>query len=253
MQAKFKFLLTSLPLAVLGACGGGGDLADRLDVADPVVRFVDAAPGSNVTLFRDAAAQSDATNVAYKYASNYFDISTGAANWSVKSADGTVTLGSQAIDPLRGNRYTIVALPSMPPTNGTYLINDPYNKPLTSQSTHLRLMNAAANAPSVDVYMNAVGTDISTINPLIPATAYRTSGPLSGNDSVDIPGGTYQLRITSVGTKTVLFGGTITFGNNQDILLLAVPDPALPARVKALVTISGSANKEATEIASTVP
>jgi hypothetical protein len=237
MQELHKFLYACIPLCALAACGGG-DTADRLDVADPVVRFVDVSqPAPNVTLYRGSVAQSDATNVAYGYASNYFDVGTGVADWSVQPAAGGAALGSVSIDPQRGSKYTVIALGTSASTSGVYLISDPYNKALTSDSTHLRLMNAAYNAPSVDLYMNTPGSDIAGVTPLIAATAFDTAGPPTGSDATDIPGGTYQVTITAAGTKTVLFKSQVSFAANKDLLLLTVPDPALG--IKALLKEEG--------------
>src|SRR5258706_4155449 len=104
MKIFHKFVLACIPLCALAACGGG-DTEDGLDVADPVVGSVDvSAPAPNVTLYRETVAQSDATNVAYGFASNYFDVNTSAATWSVKPAAGGTALGSVSIDPQRGTK-----------------------------------------------------------------------------------------------------------------------------------------------------
>ena len=42
------------------------------------------------------------------------------------------------------------------------------------------------------------------------------------------------------GTKTVLFRGALAIGNNQDVLLLTVPDPASPGAIETLVKIEGT-------------
>ena len=251
MNPLNKLLLVGIPVLALAACGGG-DTADRLDLANPAVRFVHASPSApNLTLYRNAAAQPDSTNVAYKFAANYADVDTSAADWSVKTAAGAVPVGSVPIDPVRGNKYTIVALPSTLVDNSVILVSDPYNKPLASDSTRLRLVNAAYNAASVDVYMNAAGTDIGAVSPLIAATGFKTAGPASGSDSVSIPAGTYQLTIATAGTKTVLFKGTLSFAANKDILLLSVPgdipinapvgNPPAPLGVKVLSKVEGTA------------
>jgi len=248
MKRAHKFLLACIPVLGLAACGGS-DTQDRLDVADPVVRFVHASPiAPNLTLYRAAVAQSDATNVPYEFASDYFDVDLGNNDWLVKTAAGGVTIGTVPIDPVRGNRYTIVALPASSTDSSTYLIVDPYNKPLGSNSTHLRIMNASFNAANIDLYMTALNADItpSTVTPVIGATAFKTSGPASGSDSVDIPGGTWQVTITTAGTKTILFKGQVTFGDNKDVLLVAVPDTVTPGATKALVKIEGTAG--ATEV-----
>jgi hypothetical protein len=242
MNKLHKLVLAGLPVLALAACGG--DVADRLDVADPVVRFVDASPiAPNLTLYRGAVAQSDATNVAYPFASNYFDVDMGSSDWVVKTAVGGVTLGTLPIDPVRGDRYTIVALAASGVDSSTYLIVDPYNKPLGSSSSHLRLMNASFNAANVDLYMTAIGSVITApgSNPIIAGTAFKTSGPASGSDSVDLGAGTWQVTITTAGTKTILFNGFITVADNQDVLLLTVPSTVTPGAIKTLVKIDGVA------------
>jgi hypothetical protein len=243
MKPLHKLLFATLPILSLASCGGS-DTADRLDLADPVVRFVHASPiAPNLTLYRGAIAQADATNVPYKFASDYFDVDMSAADWSVKTSVAALTIGTVSIDPVRGNRYTIVALPASSIDSSTYLIVDPYNKPLGSSSSHLRVMNASFNAANIDVYMTAVGADITppTATPIIAGTAYKTSGPASGSDAVDIPGGTYQVTVTTAGTKTILFKGQVSFTANNDVLLLTVPDTIVPGAIKTLVKIEGTA------------
>ena len=243
MRPLIGIVATSLVLAGIAACGGG-DTADRLDLANPSLRFVHASPlAPNLTLTRAGVAQTDETNVAYGFASNYFDIDTGAADWVVKTTAGGVPLGTSSIDPLRGTKYTIVALPTSATDTATLLFADPYNKPLASDSSRVRVVNGSYNAANIDLYMNAAGTDITVVgvNPLISATAFRSAGPASNNDSVSIPGGAYQLSITAAGTKTVLFRGTVTFTPNRDVLLVTVPNAALPTGIKVLVKIEGTA------------
>lgn len=240
MKPLWKLLLACVPVALIGACGGG-DTEDRLDVADPVVRFVHASPlAPNLTLARANVALPEATNVPYKYASNYVDIDMGQADWQVKTADtSATTIGTVTIDPERGTKYTVVALPGVTSGSSTYLIVDPYNKSLVSDNTRLRLMNAAP--VTVDLYMNAPGTDISpaSVKPFVAGTAYKTSGPASGSDSAELEGGTYQATVTTSGTKTVLFQGTVSFDANKDVLLVTVPDAT--SGVQMLMKIEGTA------------
>lgn len=238
-----KLLLVCAPLAGLAACGGS-DTADRLDVADPVVRFVHASPiAPNVTLYRGTATQPDATNVPYKFASNYFDVSMGISDWSVKTATGAATVGTVSIDPVRGTKYTIVALTASSTDSSAYLIVDPYNRSLNGDTAYVRVMNASFNAANIDLYMTAVGTNIAAagVNPFVAATAYKTAGPASGGDSAPIQGGTYQVTMTRAGTKTILFNGQLSIGNSKDVLLLTVPDTVVPGAIKVLVKTEGTA------------
>jgi hypothetical protein len=238
MNALQAILFAAVPALVLAGCGGG-DTADRVDHADPVVRFVHASPvAPDVTHFQGTAAQGDASNVSYKFASNYFDIGTGVADWSVEPSAGGPRLGSVTIDPQRGTRYTIVALADSPNASSVQLIVDPYNKPLTSDSTRLRVMNAAFDAASIDLYLLPAGATVGSATPTIANTAFKTAGPASGDDSISVAAGTYVLAITPAGSKTVLFNAPIAFVKNQDVLLLAVPDAG--SAIKVLEKVEGT-------------
>ncbi len=246
MKFSTYCLLISVPVvSAFGLAGcGGGDTQDRLDVADPAVRFVHASPlAPRVTLYRDTVGQADVTNVAYKFASNYFDVETRVSQWAVKTAQFGAAIGDISIDAKRGNKYTIVVLPSSNTDNSIYEIRDPYNKSLTSDKAKLRIMNASFNAGNVDLYINALGTDITaaSVTPVIASTAYKTSGPATGNDSLDIESGNYKIAITAGGTKIVLFQGSISIEKNKDILLLTVPSSILPGAIKTLMKVEGVA------------
>ncbi len=106
-------LATLVPMVRLAACGGGDDrLDDRLDIADPALRFVHAIPlGPNVSLLRNDAVQSDATNGSYRYAPRYFDVETGNATGPIRTATGKLNRGNLPFDAKRGHRYAIIALP----------------------------------------------------------------------------------------------------------------------------------------------
>jgi hypothetical protein len=250
----FKVSLATAALAILAACGGG-DTEDRLDVADPKVRFVDVARlSANVTLYRNDAAQSDASNVGYKYASHYFDVSPGDATWSIRPAANTATqLAAVSFDADRGDRNTIVAIADDTGTQAL-LIRDPYNKSLTSDKARVRVLNGAVNAPAVDVYITEPGADISNSVPDFPNVQFKQSSPASGNDSIAYPGGSHQLRVTLAGTKTVIFTVVTNIADNADWLLVPIPvadsgDPASGA-IKLLLVEGNNDNRVTSEISS---
>lgn len=250
MKTRRKFLFATLaPLVVLAACGGGDDsLDDRLDIADPKVRFVHAIPlGPNVSLLRNDAVQSDANDVGYRYASRYFDVETGNATWSVRTTVGNVSLGNVPFDANRGNRYSIIALPGSSAAE-LLLIDDPYNKGLTANNARVRIANASFNAANVDVYVNPAGTDINTVSPNFTTVGYRNASPASGNDSVDVAPATYQVRVTQAGTKNVIFNAPMVIGVNADLLILTLPASVNPGSIKLLVVQSDDGTRTATEI-----
>lgn len=256
MKLARRTMLFTLPTLLLGACGDDDDsFDDRVGLADPKVRFVHAVPaGPQVTLYRGSAPQADAADVGYKFASHYFDVSTNADTWSLRTAGSpSATLSSLTLDAQRGNKYTVVALPATDVVDAL-LIVDPYDKGLTSDHARVRVLNAAVNAQNVDLYLTAATVDLATVAPNFAALQFKTAQPASGSDSQEFAGGSYQLRITTAGTKTVIFSAPVTLDNNADWLVLAIPAGGLgaivPDQIKVLVAKSDDSAQTTLELES---
>lgn len=257
MNAFKLSMLLLIPAFALSACGGSDDdnLDDRADLADPKVRFVHAVPGGpDLTLYRGGVPQGYASGVGYKFASQYSGVSTSTETWSVSTAGSNpVDLASLSLDARRGNKYSIVALPAADVVDAL-LIDDPYNKGLTSDNARVRVLNASVNAPDVDVYLTEPAVDLATVEPDFPALRFKTTQPPSGSDSRDFAGGTYQLRITAAGTKVVIFTAPVALENNADWLLMSIPEGGLgafvPGEIKVLVAKSDDSSQTTLEIES---
>jgi hypothetical protein len=239
MMNKRKLLALALvPAALLAACGGDDSLDDRLGVADPKVRMVHAVPGApNVSLFRDNLAQgAEVTGLPYKGASRYFDTSTDTRQWEVRTATTpAVTVGSVNFETHRGNRYTLIAVPTAGSLTELARIDDPFGKGVSSDNARVRVFNAAFNAPNVDVYLTTSGIDLATVGPSFAAVGFKQAVPGSGAESNELEGGGYTLRLTTAGTKTVLFAAAVTLAKNADWLLVPVPASITPGDMKVLV------------------
>lgn len=249
MKFAYKLLLAAAPMLLVAACGGGDDsLDDRLDIADPKVRFVHAIPaGPNVDLYRNTAIVGGVQNVPYKYASNYFVVDTNGADYTVRTNVGNLQVGTINFNPDRGNKYTLVAVPGDATTPNLLFIDDPYDKSLTAHNARVRVVNASFNATSIDVYLTPVATDITTVSPTFAGAGFRSAVPASGSDSIDFSAGSYTLRVTTSGTKNVIFSAPFTVAEDADLLLLTLPNGLLPNEVKVLAVTSDSA-QPATEI-----
>jgi hypothetical protein len=243
MHNANKLLIAITPFFLLAACGGSSDdsLDDRLGLADPKVRLVHAvALAPNVSLFRNDLAQAaDATNMPYKGATNYFDVSGGSARWDVRTATTpAAAVGSASFDADRGHKYTLIAVPDAGSLTEVVLIDDPYNKNLVSDNARIRVFNGAFNAASIDVYVTAPGADLATIAPRFAAVGYKQSAPATGANASELEGGVYSLRLTTAGTKTVIFTASIDLLKNTDWLLTSLPGSVTPGNVKVLVVKS---------------
>ena len=254
MKHTLKLVLAGATLAGVASCGGGGDLLDRLDLAPPAVRLINASPlDPSATLHRDGRRLDDATTRAsYKHESNYFDVrEENQADWEVRDEVAGRSIYFGTTDMERGNKYSFVVLQTSATTSGVLAINDPYNKNVGTEKTRMRVVNGAYNTANVDVYLNAPGTNITAASPFISGAVFKNSQPLSADDAKGIEQGDYQVRVTTSGTKTVLFAGTLSFGNNQDLLLIPVANETLVGRVKMLVVIEGASNRQISELTDT--
>lgn len=249
MKTLLRTWLPLLLAAFIAACGGSDDnFDDRADVADPKVRFIHAVPfGPSLTLNRDGIARPEANATGYKFASRYFDVQTGPATWQVRAGDAG--LSQLAFDARRGNKYSLVALPG---SSGVelLLVDDPYNKAITSNDARVRVVNAALNAPNVDIYLTAPNADLAVTGPALGSVAYQTAQPASGNDSAQLEGGNYRLRITTAGSKAVIFDAAIVLAKNADWLLVTIPASATPGDVNVLLVQSDVDTQAAAEITS---
>ena len=254
MKPINKFLFALTPLLLVAACGGGDEsLDDRLGLADPKVRLVHAVPlAPNVSLLRNGGAQAgDVTNLPYKGASRYFDVESGTAQWNVVTATTPAAqVGGVSFDAQRGKKFTLIAVPDAGSVTTVSLIVDPYNVPITTDTARVRLFNASFNAPNFDVYLTGPAVNITTVAATFPAVGYKQAVPASSANSSALEGGTYTLRITTAGTKTVIFTTPITLAQNADWLLTTVPGSVAANDVRVLV-IKSDEGAPATELVNT--
>ncbi len=254
MKMLNKILLACAPLMLLAACGGGDDsVDDRLSVADPKVRFVHAVEGGPaVGLYRNDGTIGGVNGVSYRFASNYFDVSSTAATYDVRLTAGGAQIGPDfALNPHQGDKYTFVAYSTgLLSSPGVVLIEDPYNKSLTSNDARVRVVNGSYNATAVDVYITPVTADINTVSATYANVTLGNAVPGSGSDSGEFAANNYQLRITTAGTKTVIFNAPLNLAENADLLLVTVPSGLLPNQIKVLAVTAG-AGTTAPEITTT--
>ena len=249
MNKGLKFLFAFAPMLLVAACGGGDDsLDDRLDIADPKVRFIHAIPaGPNVSLYRNADVVGGVNDAPYLYASKYFVVDTAPADYTVKTTTGGATVGTINFNPTRGNKFTLVAVPGEATTTNLLLINDPYDKQLTANNARVRIVNGSFNAANIDVYLTAANVDINAVAPNFAAAAYKSAVPASSSNSTDFTAGSYVLRVTAAGSKTPIFTAPLNVQTNADLLLVTAPQSIAVNDVKVLEVIADN-GQPSTEI-----
>ncbi|WP_423199842.1 MULTISPECIES: DUF4397 domain-containing protein [unclassified Cupriavidus] len=255
LKSKVTLGLALAATALLAACGGGDDgVDDRLGISRPAVRMINAVTaGPNLDLIQNGSL-TQVQNAPYKFVSGYFDISTDNNLFQLNIAGTQTTVGQTTINGTTGHKYTIVAVPGTAAPD-VVQINDPFDKGVISDSARIRGLNASINAQNVDMYITQPAVDINSVQPTLAAIPYKGAVPASGQDSIYIDGGTYRLRVTTAGTKTVIFdSGSLTINDNADWLITTIPTDGfgavVPNNIKVLVAQSNTSSTNSLELVS---
>jgi hypothetical protein len=233
----------------LTACGGD-EVAQALNLGAPQARFVNAVPGSPaLALYRKGELQGSAGSQAYGGASKYYDTVNVTSTWDVRNAADGTELGTTSLRAENATRYTIVALPAAGSMYDLLQISDPYGNAVTSNA-RVRVVNGAAAAGTMDVYITAPGADLASATPMMTSVGSQSVSPASGTDSDSLAGGLYQLRLATAGTRTVFFSAALAIGDHDDVLLVTLPTGD-GAGVKVLDIPSGP-NESNADLANTL-
>ncbi|KVN27135.1 hisitidine kinase [Burkholderia stagnalis] len=237
-------------VTALAACGGGNDVGTELGISHPQARFINAVPaGPNLDYYLNA--KIDAAGIPYKGVTRYHDVDSGTQNASYDVSGTTTTVAAQTFSAANGHHYTTIALPST--QSPISVIDDPFDKGLLSDKARVRSFNASPNARDVDVYVVAPGTDITTQSPTLSGAAYQNASPATGQDSIYLSGGTYQVIVTTAGSKTAILKTTpVNLANSADWLLVTIPAGGIadvvPNHIHVLVAQGNEADTAALEL-----
>lgn len=172
-------------------------------VATANVRVVHASPDApNVDVLVDDVVVL--TNVPYEAASAYLAVPAGTRNLKVNATGTTTTVIDADVPLTAGMSYTVMATGLVAEIEPLVLSDDLAHP--ASGNVKVRLVHAAASAPTVDIYVTAPGADISALSPTLTGVPFR-----GYSDYLEVPAGNYQVRVTVAGTKTVAIdSGTLS-------------------------------------------
>ena len=122
----------------------------------------------------------------------YSPILTGARTMVLKrTADTATTVATIPLQIANATDYTVYATGGA--TVAPFITTDTNTTPAAGQ-VRVRVVHLAPSAPNVDVFVTAVGADLSTATPALSNVPLRASAYLA------VAAGTYQVRVVPAGT-----------------------------------------------------
>ncbi len=193
MLKKPTLALTLLATLAVSACDDDSDVTAPATIAQ--LRVVHASPDApNVDVLVDKTAAL--TNVAYKAASTYLQVPSGSRNLKVRATGTTTVVIDQTATLDQGSAYTVIATGRVASIAPLVLTDDQTNP--AAGNVRVRLVHASPTAGNVDIYVTGPTADITTATPTLANVGFRVA-----SNYLEVPAGTYRVRVTPAGTKTV--------------------------------------------------
>jgi Domain of unknown function (DUF4397) len=196
------------------ACGGGSGQAQ--------LRVLLAAPSiSSVDVYVDD--KSVFTSLAYGANTGYITVISGTRHLQILPAGSTSNpiVDEQVTSPTSGEETVVIE--GISPNISGVILTDNSTAP-AADTAMLRLINAAPNMGTADVYVVAAGSSLISGQPTVPELAY---GAVSSYQTLTIPTTSttqvFSVFFTKPGTtQAVLDTGPITFSSGQNRTLIAL-------------------------------
>jgi hypothetical protein len=194
----FRLSLAALCMAslVLTGCSKGGSGNGNAQMR--ILNAFSEASALNVSV----ASTPAVTGLPFQGLTQYISVSSGTPLVTVGVTGATTTLINTMYNISSGTNYSYVIFGSLTAVAAT-LGNDAFSDP-GSGFFALRVLNGAPGSGAVDVYLTAPGADLASSAPSLTNISY-------GVTSVFTPiaiGANFEIRVTTTGTKDVLFDST---------------------------------------------
>lgn len=236
---RFRAILTKglivASLAVgLTACNSDSDDAIT-PVAKSHLRFIHAAydaPRVNITY-----GNQTLDNIDYQGASAWIEVDSGSYPVSVEAnlPGDNADVISETLLLNEDMTYSVLAVGSVADTSIEPLVVSNTLSDVTAGNVRVQVVHAASTAPTVDVYVTAPMADIEVEQPLATAAYKDATG------QVEVPAGSYQIRLTPAGSKTVVYdSGEVELAAGADLLVIATTNTGTGSSPVSLLASDGT-------------
>lgn len=199
------FLAGCLVALLLGGCGKSSN--DTANVR--VLNLIQGAPSVTVT----AGGTTVLAGGSFESIGAFASVGAGNVEFKVTVPGGTGTLVDTVFS-LGTTDYTYVTT-GTPGAAAGVLVADQYGSP-SGNTFAVRVLNMSPTNSLVDLYLTAPGADLASATPVVSAAAYGIVTAF-----VTTTTGTLEVRLTTSGTKDVLYDATppeIAAGTGQTIV-----------------------------------
>ena len=156
-----------------------------------------------------------ASDVAYLGSSDYIQVPAAGHVFQVADANASTTLIDKDISVADGVDYTVLVGDTLASIEASVLIDD--NSIPPAGTIRVRAAHGAPHLGRVDIYVTEPGADLTLTTPTASNIAFGQVLPYVNPNS-----GTYEIRVTTTGTKDVLIDGSFTVETSQVRTVIAV-------------------------------
>ena len=236
-----RFLRTGLIGLVTASFLAGCNVGSKTENTMANVRFVNLMTDQpTLTIKLDGTAM--ASDLQYQSLSDYKTMNLDTYSAVVSGATGTTL--STADLALGQVKSTVVFYGNASTMSSLKLTED--STALTTGKFVVRTLRLASNLVGMDLYVTETGADISGLSP----TSYSAASGAAASYSGELTAGAWRVRLTTSGTKNVVFDTTLTFaaGTYNTLALHSLGSAQLPT-VLWLQPADGSAKVLANTLA----
>lgn len=215
--------------AALGVIGLDGLAPNKTHVRV----FHASADAPKVNLWVDDAVA--ASGLDYQKSTGYLELDADTYTVAVEGiipGGNAVVIGPDDLALERNTRYDVIAVNSV--ANIEPLILTDMGKLANANNVRVRVAHLAAAAPEVKVHVTAPGAAISDATSLGSFSFKETLDP------VEVPAGTYRIRVTLPNNTVVFDSGSVALTSGKDLLIGAVPNVGAGSSPIQLAVLDGA-------------
>jgi len=217
-----KLLLASVVSASALMLSGCGEDNDRRSSVQAVHASKDA-PLADVSINGKRKWSGGDFGKTSGYVSVLAGSNTVKVDVRLPGGQSATVIPSTTLNLADSQKYTVLVVGEADSATSTpvdaLIVSRPAVGSESATTLDVQVVHASAGVPDVDVYVTAPGADINSAAP-VDTLGYKASSGV-----LNIASGSYQIRLTLSGTKTVVFdSGSVPLAANSELTIAAIPN-----------------------------